>query len=284
MTLRELVEYGEQMLKSAGIEDYKNDVKFLAMEAFEYTYTEYILNMSEHMNADKQVLFEEYILIRTNRIPCQYIVCKKNFMGYDFNVSEGVLIPRPETELLVEKALQICKNRLEVDVLDMCTGSGCIGISFKLYREMENFSKDRILLADISSKAIEVAGKNNSELLGGRCEIIQTDLFANIEGKFDMILSNPPYIKTKDVDELMIEVRDFEPRIALDGMEDGLYFYDIIIKEARKHLNENGKLLFEIGYDQYEELQKLLIAAGYKDIELIKDYAGLDRIITATIC
>jgi release factor glutamine methyltransferase len=165
-------------------------------------------------------------------------------------------------------------------VLDMCCGSGCIGISFKLCRQKKGYNDDSVVLADISDKALALTEKN-IEKLGVQANIVKTDLFENIDGKYDMILSNPPYIRSSDVKTIMKDVQLYEPKLALDGHEDGLYFYKRIIKDARKYVNENGIIIFEIGYDQAEDIRSLLVDGGYDNIEVIKDYAGLDRIVSA---
>ena len=175
---------------------------------------------------------------------------------------------------LIEKKRKQTGDR-ELRVLDMCCGSGCIGISVaKLVPAVA------VDLADISDAAITLT-KKNRERLQADCMVIQTDLFAQIEEKYDMIISNPPYIRTDEIPKLMAEVRDFEPHLALDGKADGLYFYDKIIREAREYLYEDGYILFEIGQDQLDAVRGLLVENGYVDIEGMKDYAGLDRIVTA---
>lgn len=280
MTFRELIKYGQDTLKVAGIEDYENDTRVLAMYAFDMNYTGLMVKMLDEAEVDGEARFKECIERRATRIPCQHITGTQEFMGYEFKVSTNVLIPRQETELLVEEALNQMKGVTSCKALDVCCGSGCIGISFYLARNEVGY-KDDVTLLDISSDAIELSNQNNAKLQA-KCSIIKSDLFENIEGKYDIIMSNPPYIRTSDIEELMDEVRIYEPRLALDGYEDGLYFYDKIIKEARKYLSDEGKLLFEIGYDQFEDVRRLLVDAGYSDITLKKDYAGLDRVVGAT--
>ena len=198
-------------------------------------------------------------------------------MGYDFCTSKNVLIPRQDTEVLVETALNITKHiDGSVDVLDMCCGTGCIGISYGLMRP-----GSRVVLADISEDAINTTHKNIEKLCGDtdRFRVVSTDLFENVEGRFDLILSNPPYIKSGVIDTLMPEVRDNEPRLALDGMEDGLYFYRIIVSQARKYIKDEGYVVFEIGNDQAEDVQHLLVESGYDDVHVVRDLCRNDRVV-----
>lgn len=206
----------------------------------------------------------------------QHLTGVQEFMGYEFAVNEHVLVPRQDTEILVEEAekrLLLMKKENPVKVLDMCTGSGCIPISLKL-------RNPQIVIegADISEEALKVAEKN-AKKLGVSGKWIQTDMFENITGTFDMITSNPPYIPTKVIEELEAEVRLHDPYEALDGKEDGLYFYRIIVKESRQYLKRGGWLIFEIGSDQAEAVKTLLQEAGYENIEVKKDLAGLDRVV-----
>ncbi|MBE5944151.1 MAG: peptide chain release factor N(5)-glutamine methyltransferase [Lachnospiraceae bacterium] len=280
MTFRELIIYGQDMLKNAGILDFENDTKVLLMYCFNLNYTELMVKLLEEVPEEKLQYFQECIDKRIKHIPCQHITGVQEFMGYEFKVTPDVLIPRQETEILVEESLTAMNQSVSCKALDMCTGSGCIGISFFLERKSKGFDAD-VTLADISKEALEVANYNNKNL-NADCKIIITDLFENITEKYDIIMSNPPYIKTSDIEELMDEVKLYDPRLALDGYEDGLHFYKKIIKEARNYLNYEGKLFFEIGHDQHKDVERLLIDAGYSDIILKKDYAGLDRVVIAT--
>lgn len=281
MTWQALMKEGLHTLIQAGLADVEQDVHLLAMHVMHGNYQTLILHMQDEVSEEEKATFMQYISMRMTHMPCQYIIGVQNFMGYDFEVAQDVLIPRLETELLVEQALEYAKTwpkqpERKRRVLDLCCGSGCIGISFA---KLANQSEE-VVLADISDAAIALSKKNNRKLDAG-CKIIQSDLFEHIEGMFDMIVSNPPYICTDEIPELMEEVRDFEPHLALDGKTDGLYFYKKIIKEARKNLNEEGYLLFEIGQDQLEAVRGLLVDNGYEHIVGKKDYAGLDRIVAA---
>lgn len=282
MKLRECIQYGQDILQSAGIDTYESDVRVLAMYAFGIDYTGLLMKAYDDMPDSKVCLFDECIEKRREHYPCQYITGVQEFMGYSFCTSENVLIPRPETELLVEKAVDITSSADKVKMLDVCCGSGCIGISYALERKRIGYKDDSITLLDISDFAIKLSEKNSS-LNNIKCNIVKSDLFENIEGIYDIIVSNPPYIKSEDISELMDDVRIYEPELALDGGLDGLEFYKRIIVEAGDYLVHGGYLLFEIGHNQFEDIRGLLVDAGYKDIQLTKDYAGLDRIISARL-
>ena len=277
MTWQALMKEELERLRQADIPEADSDIRLLAMDVAGCTYSTLILRMAEEVTEKQAQRLHAYVTERMTHKPCQYIL-----EGSEFATAEEVLIPRPETELLVEEACRIAENWKDTPdgrkrrVLDLCCGSGCIGISFSKLRH----GRDLVELADISDAAIALT-KKNRERLQADCAVIQTDLFMQIEGKYDMIVSNPPYIRTDEIPKLMAEVRDFEPHLALDGKADGLYFYDKIIREAREYLYEDGYILFEIGQDQLDAVRGLLVENGYTDIKGIKDYAGLDRIVTA---
>ena len=282
MTWQALMKEELERLRQADIPEADSDIRLLAMDVAGCTYSTLILRMAEEVTEKQAQRLHAYVTERMTHKPCQYILGTQEFMGYEFATAEEVLIPRPETELLVEEACRIAENWKDTPdgrkrrVLDLCCGSGCIGLSFSKLRH----GRDLVELADISDAAIALT-KKNRERLQADCAVIQTDLFMQIEGKYDMIVSNPPYIRTDEIPKLMAEVRDFEPHLALDGKADGLYFYDKIIREAREYLYEDGYILFEIGQDQLDAVRGLLVENGYTDIKGIKDYAGLDRIVTA---
>mgnify|MGYP002727260850 FL=1 len=220
-----------------------------------------------------------WIRQRAEHIPLQQLTGEQGFMGLTFSVNEHVLIPRQDTEILVEEVLKELHDGMRV--LDMCTGSGCILLS------LLHYSNDcEGLGVDLSAEALEVAGRNVLKVLtpekAEHAHFLQSDLFEKVEGKFEIIVSNPPYIASAEVEKLMPEVRDHEPRMALDGTEDGLYFYRRIIEEAGKHLVSSGMLFFEIGYDQGQAVSELMRTEGYCDVQVVQDYAGLDRVVFGT--
>jgi release factor glutamine methyltransferase len=298
MKIKDMIADGARMLKATGIECAESDARLLAQYVLKTDYTGLILKYMDEVEKDARIAFYDCIIRRGTHYPCQYIIGTQEFMGYELAVAENVLIPRPETEILVETALNLAEKLKNAEqnkgvngekkasgdaglrVLDMGCGSGCIGISFKLCRQKKGYANDTVTLADISDKALALTEKNRKKL-DVEAEIIKTDLFENIDGKYDMILSNPPYIRSGDVKTIMRDVQLYEPKLALDGHEDGLYFYKRIIKDARKYLNENGVIIFEIGYDQAQDIRSLLVEGGYGNIEIIKDYANLDRIVIA---
>ena len=217
---------------------------------------------------------------RAKHIPLAYITRKANFYGYDFIVDENVLIPRQDTEVLVENAIsavrQLQEDGKKAKVLDIGTGSGAISITIALETGAE------CMAADVSEKALEIA-KQNAKKLNADVKFIKSDLFENIMNlKVDLIVSNPPYIKTGVIENLEPEVALNEPILALDGGDDGLIFYKRIIAEAKNHLNKNGKLYFEIGYDQAKEVEELM-QEDFKDINVVKDYGNNDRVVYGTL-
>ena len=215
--------------------------------------------------------------MRLTHMPVQYITGYQNFMGLEFMVSKDVLIPRMDTETLVEEVLRLGLSN--VRVLDICTGSGCILLSILKYV----YGSSGVGV-DISDGALGVA-EANSEALGIDATFIKSDMFENIpkDERFDIVVSNPPYIRSDVIGTLMSEVRDYEPLLALDGSEDGLKFYRIIADRAPEYLNNGGMLFLEIGYDQGAEVSALLSAAGFMDVEVIKDLSGLDRVVSGRI-
>jgi len=241
MTVQECIQYGLDKLQTAGIDDAGNDVKLLAMHVLELNYSGLFMHMADVISQEQEERYKEYIEKRCTHYPCQYIIGTQDFMGYTFQVEEDVLIPRQETEILVETALEKASDKLTTKLLDVCCGSGCIGISYAKRRNEQGY-KDEVTLLDISQNAIELSTKN-AERLDVKVKIVASDLFDNIDEKYDIIVSNPPYIRTEVIEGLQDEVRLYEPRLALDGSENGLVFYERIVKEARKYLYENGSLL-----------------------------------------
>ena len=273
MTYREALLSGEKILDMARIVDAKNDAWLLMEMVCKIDKTFYYVHMDEEIPADEMKEYESVLKKRAERVPLQYITGEQEFMGLTFYVNSNVLIPRQDTETLVEEALNLAKPGMRI--LDMCTGSGCIIISI-----LKNRSDIKGVGCDISKQALIVA-KENAKLNNVSVAFEYSDLFENIEGKFDMIVSNPPYIRSAEIPSLMPEVAQFEPLKALDGSEDGLEFYRRIIKESKNYLNADGYIIFEIGNDQGEEVSDMLTYAGYNNVRIIKDLAHNDRVVCA---
>lgn len=275
MTWRTLLTYAKEQLKEAGIPDSEYDAWALFEFVFHMEKSYYFLHDNDKIEASEKERLDEVLKLRMMRVPLQQILHSAWFMGHEFYVNEHVLIPRFDTEILVEEALM----RLEpgMQVLDMCTGSGCILLSLLLQRADW---KLRGTGADLSAEALQVA-RINQQRLQAEAEWIQSDLFDNVSGMYDMIVTNPPYIASAEIESLMPEVRDHEPRMALDGDADGLRFYRKIIKNAKEYLKTGAWLCMEIGYDQAEEVKRLLETEDYRDISVRQDLAGLDRVICA---
>ena len=261
----------EQMLADADVPNAALDAEYLLEHLTGWNRARQFMEKDRIMEKD---LYERYIALakeRAKRIPLQHIIGTQEFMGLEFEVNEHVLVPRQDTEVLVEHALKILKDG--DSVLDLCTGSGCILLSLMKLGPLLNGTG-----GDISKDALEVANRNK-EKLGVNAKFVETDLFSKITKKYDLITSNPPYIPTGIIPGLMPEVREHDPYIALDGKEDGLWFYERITEEAPKHLYRGGYLMYEIGVDQGEAVSAMLERAGFKDIRVEKDYSGNDRVV-----
>ena len=286
MTLREAYEYGQKQLQLAGIDDADLDAWYLLEFVTGISRTMYYVKMQNKILSEQEKQYREFIETRASHIPLQHITGVQEFMGLEFIVNEHVLVPRQDTEVLVESVLEVLEPGMKV--LDMCTGSGCILISLlKLYGTSQaetsgEVTEDEKMLCgvgvDISEEALKVA-KANGERIGVKAEFIQSDLFEKVSGKYDVIVSNPPYIRTVVIEELKEEVKCHDPFIALDGKEDGLYFYRKIVEKSLEYLSDGGRLLFEIGHDQGEEVKKLMEQAGFTGVTVKKDLAGLDRVV-----
>lgn len=281
MTYRECYEQGCRTLQAAGIEEATLDARLLLEAVCGTDRNDLLAHGEQPVMSQAEEKYLNWIRQRAEHIPLQQLTGEQDFMGLTFSVNEHVLIPRQDTEILVEEVLKKLHDRMRI--LDMCTGSGCILLS------LLHYSNDcEGLGVDLSAEALEVAGQNVLKVLtpekAEHAHFLQSDLFEKVEGKFEIIVSNPPYIASAEVEKLMPEVRDHEPRMALDGTEDGLYFYRRIIEEAGKHLVSSGMLFFEIGYDQGQAVSELMRAQGYREVQVVQDYAGLDRVVLGTYC
>ena len=274
-TLRNLYRDGTECLEKAGIPEAKIDAWYLLEYETGVSRAMFFADPDREIGQDKAEHYRKDIETRSGRIPLQHITGEQEFMGLNFKVNEHVLIPRQDTETLVEEALQ--KIRPDMQILDMCTGSGCILESILKFAERKGINVSGTG-CDISEEALKVAEENDSRLQTNAV-FIQSDLFEHVTENYDMIVSNPPYIRTEEISRLEDEVKLHDPWIALDGKEDGLYFYRLIVKESVKHLKKRGYLLFEIGFDQGKDVSKLLEEQGYEEIQVKKDLAGLDRVV-----
>lgn len=305
MTYGELYRRGRDALEAAGVPEAELDARLLLEWVCGTDRNDLLAHGDRERSAGEQEEYERLIAGRKGRIPLQHLTGVQAFMGLEFAVDGHVLVPRQDTEVLVEEALRNLHDGMWI--LDMCTGSGCILIS------LLHYSNDcRGVGADISGEALAVARGNAERLLGasacawmrdgtevldgcgaddppcaedrqGRISFIESDLFHGIEGRFDIIVSNPPYIRSGEIPGLMPEVREHEPVLALDGGEDGLDFYRRILEGCRAHLCGGGMLFLEIGYDQGEAVSGLLEEAGFLEVAVVKDYAGLDRVVCGTL-
>ena len=277
MNIEEILKKEINNLKQNNIENSTLKAKILLANILNVKKEYLLIHSEEQVKQEDKIKYENCIKELIKGKPLQYITNKQEFMGLNFYVDENVLIPQPDTEILVEKAIEIAETTQKNKILDMCTGSGCIAIS--LAKKINNA---QITAVDISNSALNVANKNAiNNNVENKIKFINSDMFNNIEEKFDIIVSNPPYIETETINKLEIEVQN-EPHVALDGGIDGLKFYKIIANNAFKYLNENGYLLLEIGYNQQNSITQLLQDIGkYKNIETIKDLGGNYRVVIA---
>ena len=284
MTYRELYEYGKSRLSEAGIAEAGLDARLLLEYVCHADRNELILYADRERNSMEEQFYRMVIEKRALRIPLQHITGEQEFMGLSFQVNEHVLIPRQDTEILVEEAMRHLGDGMRI--LDLCTGSGCILLSLLKYsNECEGVG------IDISEEALKTA-RENAEELGLDAVFLAGDLFGPLadfvsertpDRLFDMVVSNPPYIETAVIDTLMPEVRDHEPFCALDGGADGLQFYRRILAEAPAHMRRGAVLLFEIGCGQGEAVARLMQEAGFVQVEVLQDYAGLDRVVCGSV-
>lgn len=271
MTYKQAEQKGELLLQEAGVMDAKIDAWLLLEMVAKIDRSFYFTHINEQVEPEVLTEYERVLEKRAEHVPLQYITGEQEFMGMTFKVNSNVLIPRQDTETLVEETLKILEPQMEV--LDLCTGSGCILLSI-----LKNAPTVRGTGSDVSKQALLVA-KENAKLHDLEAEWVRGNLFDNVSESYDVIVSNPPYIPQKDIPGLMPEVAQFEPIQALDGGVDGLDFYRKITEEAPQYLKKNGYLFFEIGFDQGQEVQRLMREAGFTDVTIIKDLAGNDRVV-----
>lgn len=306
MTLYDLLNEGSSMLQQAGDTDAENDAKLLLLTAFDLNLVHFLMDRLRPLSETDEAVQEQIqnynamVAKRASRVPLQQILGSQEFMGLDFFVNEHVLIPRPDTETLVELVLEEQQGKQQEQqpeeqqkkqrgqqseeqsgkprkLLDLCTGSGCIAISLAVKGGFES-----VTATDLSEEALKVA-ERNARTHQVPIRFFQGDLFSALPQSevktFDIITSNPPYIPTAVIATLEPEVREHEPMMALDGTEDGLKFYRQIAKEAGSWLKPGGSIYLEIGYDQGEAVIGLLEDAGFTNVRVVKDLPGKDRVV-----
>ena len=287
MNYKAIYLWGKGELEQADIGEAALDARLLLEHICKTNRNTLLVHGDRVVSEEEEREYRRAISLRSSRIPLQHITGKQEFMGLEFKVNRHVLCPRQDTECLVEEVMRYLHDGNRI--LDMCTGSGCILLSLLHY---SNHCSG--IGADISENALKVA-RENAVSIGKMerpnpwdektVEWIQSDLFSNVpEEKFDIIVSNPPYIASAVIPTLMEEVREHEPMLALDGMEDGLFFYRRIVQESKNYLTSEGMLFFEIGYDQGQPVSELMENAGFCDVTVVKDFAGLDRVVYGSCC
>lgn len=277
MTYRECYECGRRALGDAGISEAGLDARLLLEHVCHTDRNTLLAHGDREVTPEERDSYMDLVRQRGSHIPLQHLTGVQEFMGLSFQVGGQVLIPRQDTEILVEEVLREVQDGMRI--LDLCTGSGCILISLLKYT-----NGCTGLGVDNSEDALRIAGDNAARILRPDAEItfLQSDLFEKVTGQYEFIVSNPPYIRRGEIAALMPEVRDHEPKAALDGGEDGLDFYRRIVVESREYLVGGGMLYFEIGCDQAQEVTALMEQAGFMEIHVVKDYAGLDRVVYGT--
>ncbi len=277
MTYSDALNEGKKFLEEANVSEADLSAWYLLQHAAQsskrvedFSRAYYFTNADKEISDSEYTLYRGYLEQRAEHIPLEYVTHETEFMGYKFYVDENCLIPRQDTEILVEEVL---KRKTEGKLCDMCSGSGCVGISLGKLGKYTS-----VTFCDISSGALSVTGKNACDN-GIEAEFIIGDLWENVNSKFDIIVSNPPYIPSEVIDTLMPEVKDNEPMLALDGGADGLDIYKRLIGQGRDYLEEGGLMALEIGYDQSESVSAIMRDSGFKDVETIKDLADLDRVV-----
>lgn len=275
-TVSQILLEAKKSLKQSGAVSYALDAELLLMKVLNFTKTQLFTKDTVFLTKKEQEKYEFLIEKRKKGVPVQYLLGECEFMGLPFYVNESVLIPRPDTEILVETVLEYYQKEAFQKILDIGTGTGCIAVSIAHYTNM------KVYAVDISENALKTAQKN-AKINHVIIEFIKSNLFLSFPETFyhtfDVIVSNPPYICTEEIETLMTEVKDFEPRLALDGGKDGLFFYREIVENSQKFLKENGYLFFEIGCEQAEQVKEIMKLNGFGNIEIKKDLAGLDRVV-----
>ncbi len=277
-TISSLLNWTVNYFKSKNIQSARLDAEVLLSHVLRQERIYLYVHFDEPMEQNELSKFREYVKKRAQHVPIAYIIGEREFMGLPFKVTKDTLIPRPDTEILVENVLNNVDKDKEIEIVDIGTGSGAIILSL-----LVNLPKAQGKTVDISSKAIEVAKENAVNLqVNDRCKFFVGDLFAPLNGnKFDVIVSNPPYIPKKDIATLEDDVKEYEPVSALTDGGDGLSYYRRLLSEGKAYIKENGFIALEIGIYQSEDVKQIAMDNGWKNIKIIKDYAGIDRVVLA---
>lgn len=290
--IRDLIAYSVEVLSKIS-DTARLDTELMLCRVLGIDRVKLMMNYGEAIEKKDLEVFEEMLSKRKKGMPIAYILNNKEFMGYDFYVDENVLIPRSDTEVLVEETLKIIEknNMKKINAIDMCSGSGAISISIYL-ETIDRFdlvdNDINFVGLDISKRAVDVAIKNKLNLKADGVEFMVSDLFSTQEisefkNNTDIIVSNPPYIRPEVIETLSADVKDFEPKIALDGGEDGLIFYRNISDKAREYLKEGGYLIFEVGHDQSEDVINIMVDNGFVDIYTKKDIQNYERVVVGRL-
>lgn len=275
-TIKELIDYGVKELKNS--DTALLDARLILSKVIKKDKLFIIVNREYKLEPNQKTEYLQLIDQRKKNKPVKYILGECDFMGLDFYIEEGVLIPRSDTEVLAQEVLKYIDESQELKVCDLCTGSGAIAISLAYYRK--NIKVDAVDYFEKPEKVTKINIEKHK--LEERVTFIESDLLSEVikkEKKYDILVSNPPYIKRVEIEKLMNDVKDYEPGEALDGGEDGLYFYRKIISKSKEVLVQNGILAFEIGYDQGEQVRDLMENNNFEDVYVVKDLAGLDRVV-----
>ncbi len=272
MKIREVLKNGIFELNRYDIQEAKLKAEILLEYELKLSNEKLICLLEEEISSKQMRNFDKNLQKLIQGMPVQYITNCQNFYGLDLYVDKNVLIPQPDTEILVEEVIKIAKKMSEKPrILDVCTGSGAIAIA------LDKNIKAEIVASDISPKALEIA-KKNAMAQKAKIKLVESDMFDKIEGKFDVIVSNPPYIRTEIIKQLSAEVKN-EPVLALDGGKDGLEFYRILTEKSREYLKNNGVLAVEIGYDQKEQVIEIFQKSGFCQVDCKKDFGGNNRVV-----
>lgn len=276
MTVRDYYINAKNLLQKSGIEDFSYDARLILENVLSIGHNEWLISLNKNIPSEKLALLYEKLEKRQNRYPLQYILGEWSFYKYSFKVGEGVLIPRSDTEILVEKCCEYLKTVKQPKVLDLCAGSGCIGISIA-----KDFPQSAVFAVEKFDSALEYLNRNIEHNNATNVTVIKGDVLAGDgkDGVYNLIVSNPPYIPPCEMEIISPETR-FEPKTALLGGQDGMLFYKAIVKEYKNSLTKGGMLAFEVGINEDRKVAEILKTADFKNITVTKDFNGINRVVT----